>query len=834
MRQKVVGTAVLANRTNSPLSSTTELPQKSTRLDNEKAEFKYFKVLYTKFAPHKKRKNKSFEDGFVVLGGQSTCTGGKGKYANKVALLDENAKEKAVVPLSKMEKIIGEALKQYKEAEDVESFILGGYEVELDCEVSAHDFQSGAMFLEPHQNIDNLKDDPLAQKIRLKYKPFAQPPSASSVGGVLKMNAKDSFVSTKQQVSSMKKFTSMFNPNGSDALVLNRGDWEADMDGVSPVVLDPSLCRHLRPHQKEGVQFLYRCMTERVQIHRGCILADDMGLGKSLQAISLLHTMLKQGPYGSPMLQRALIVAPSSLLDNWKQEIKKWLGDEKMKCIILGVGTQKDQAMQTVIDFKFGKVFKIGIISYETLRKYFSDLRGYVDIVVADEGHRLKSVSGNKTIAALQGLSAGRKILLTGTPLQNNLSELFAMVDFVRPGSLGSTASFQNVFESPIEKGRDKNASEEAVLLGKSRLAELQRIVGSFILRRDASVNCAYLPKLSSFAIFCRPSDLQVSIIKTIISRRWKSDLEIANEEILSLLSELRKVCGHPDLLGVPPAFSGEANDGQSFQISPGDSKKSGKLIVLCALVDQIVNHTGERCVIVSQWTSMLNVIEAYVRDMGITFCRLDGSTSISKRQDIVNSFNKNNIGQVFLLSTAAGGVGLNLIGANRLILVDSHWNPALDNQAMARIWRDGQKKDCFIYRLLTTGTIEEKVYQRQMLKGELAHCVHDTTTATNTPGKSTKEWGSFTKEEIKELFDINIGTSCMTADQLGEEYQDEKQSSDTLLNVVRDPSRNVPITFVFKEKIRMIEKTVIPKDSICIENAHPAATDDLDTCDEF
>lgn len=414
--------------------------------------------------------------------------------------------------------------------------------------------------------------------------------------------------------------------------------------------------------------------------------------------------------------------------------------------------------------------------------------------------------------------------------MQNNLSELFAMVDFVRPGSLGSISSFQNVFVGPIERGRDKNASEDVRLLGKSRVAELQRIIGSFILRRDASVNRAYLPSLSSYAVFCKPTDIQVSMMKDIISRRWKSDLCVIKDDILALLSELRKVCSHPDLL-VPPL------DDTKAQYM---TNKSGKLDVLRALVGRSVHHMGERCVIVSQWTSMLDMIEMLVKDMDLTFCRLDGSTSISKRQDIVNAFNRNSIGQVFLLSTAAGGAGLNLIGANRLILVDSHWNPAFDNQAMARIWRDGQNKDCYVYRLITTGSVEEKIYQRQMLKGELAECVNHASTAQHPLGMDSKNsQASFTKEEIKELFDLSIGTSCMTADQLGQNY--EENNSDALLQAMRDEGNSsVPITFVYKEKVQIIS----PKNTTDIGAGSrspdkilktvPESIDDLDTCDDF
>ena len=286
------------------------------------------------------------------------------------------------------------------------------------------------------------------------------------------------------------------------------------------------------------------------------------------------------------------------------------------------------------------------------------------------------------------------------------------MVDFVRPGALGTLTSFQNVFAGPIEKSRDKKAKKDVKIIGSARLEELKSLLAPFMLRRSSAVNQAYLPDLSSYAVFCRPSERQVSMMKRIVARRWKSDL-YASDEALVLLGELRKVCGHPVLLD---RLGGDASDARDMVDATNDVSTSGKMGATMSLVERIINDMGERVVIVSQWTSMLNVLEETVRRYGFTTARLDGSTPVAKRQDVVEAFNKNGVGQVFLLSTQAGGVGLNLIGANRLVLFDSHWNPALDSQAMARIWRDGQTKKCYIYRMITAGSVEEKIYQRQMV----------------------------------------------------------------------------------------------------------------------
>lgn len=513
------------------------------------------------------------------------------------------------------------------------------------------------------------------------------------------------------------------------------------------------------------------------------------GLGKTLQTLSFLYTVLKQGPRNHPLVKKALVVAPSSLTENWKREIKKWLGDEKLRCCILA----GQQLKEDVVAFKHGMLYPVAVASYETMRKISSDLAGHVDIIIADEGHRLKSAAGNKTIAALNHLRCPRKIILSGTPLQNNLGELFAMCDFVNPGCLGPLATFQKVFERAIVKSRDPDASEETVALGKKRSEELRHILHGFVLRRDASVNEAFLPKLSSYAVFCRPSDLQIEMMKRIIDARWDSDI-YAKEEALVLLTKLRKVCGHPRLLS-DDCESSAAND------------SSGKMHVLMHLLSHIVFNMSERAVVVSQWTSMLDIIQQACGDANISTVRLDGATPVSKRQDVVDSFNSHGVGSVFLLSTAAGGAGLNLIGSSKLILCDSAWNPALDNQAMARIWRDGQKKDCSVYRLLTTGTMEEKVYQRQMLKGDLAQVSVYGETADTQAGQR------FSKCQLKELFEVELGTSCMTSDileKMGASYKDIADDDDAALQAVRD---SCPITFVYKETVNKSSPTLHQQD---------------------
>jgi len=486
------------------------------------------------------------------------------------------------------------------------------------------------------------------------------------------------------------------DPHAPGAVILNKSQWEAGKDAstgvstVSAVVLDPFLMRHLRPHQVAGVKFLYECvMGLRDPAHLGAILADGMGLGKTLQTIALLWTLLKQGPTGRPAVAKALVVTPSSLTRNWAQEIRKWLGDERLRTIIIEPGAA---GAQQVLDFKGGTVARVAIVSYETLRLHADALAGCVGVLVADEGHRLKSAAGNKTISALLALKCQRRILLTGTPIQNNLSEFYAMCDFVCGDVLGSLAVFNRVFGGPIARSRERGASPDDIALGAARSEELARRVEAFVLRRGSEINAAHLPPMSLFVVFCRPTPVQLRALSDVLGSGSVRRLLSASgsdfgDQALSILTMLRKICNHPALHAPAP---GEGDGAKSLMNdnaacdgkAPGsvDFAQSGKLAVLAVLLEHIIG-AGDRCVVVSQSTAMLDLVSAMCAGKGYSTVRIDGSTDVSKRQDVVNSFNSYNVGQVFLLSTTAGGAGLNLTGANRLVLCDSHWNPAMDAQ---------------------------------------------------------------------------------------------------------------------------------------------------------
>ena len=256
------------------------------------------------------------------------------------------------------------------------------------------------------------------------------------------------------------------DPNVAGALVFKRPSKVPATQQIVDVVLDPVLAHKLRPHQREGVKFMYECvMGLRDFSGQGCILADDMGLGKTLQTIAVLWTLIKQNPVyrAAPVVKKALVVCPVSLIKNWKKEFKKW-----MRHTNIGV-LEFEDPKSTRLSMFDGKVFNVMIIGYERLRMVADDLADAhdIDIVICDEGHRLKTVK-NKSAKAIESLNTTRRVILSGTPIQNDLSEFYAMVNFVNDGCLGSNKTFVKDFENPIMKSR------QPTRLGRGR-SERQR-----------------------------------------------------------------------------------------------------------------------------------------------------------------------------------------------------------------------------------------------------------------------------------------------------------------------------------------------------------------------
>lgn len=538
-----------------------------------------------------------------------------------------------------------------------------------------------------------------------------------------------------------------------------------------PVVIDPKLAKVLRPHQVEGVKFMYRCTTGLIDSNaEGCIMADEMGLGKTLQCITLMWTLLRQSPEaGKSTIQKCVIACPSSLVRNWANELVKWLGPDAINPFAVDGKETKDVLTQQMRSWANATGRAIArpvlIVSYETLRMYVDQLRTPIGLMLCDEGHRLKN-GESQTFEALNRLDVRKRVILSGTPIQNDLSEYFALLSFANPGYLGTRQDFRKKFEIPILRGRDASGTDADQQKGNERLKELLQLVNKFIIRRTNDILSKYLPVKYEHVVFCNLAPFQLDLYNYFVkSPEIQGLLRGKGSQPLKAIGLLKKLCNHPDLLNLPEDLPGcEQHFPDDFV--PKDLRGrdrdvkpwySGKMQVLDRMLRRIRQDTNDKIVLISNYTQTLDVFEKLCKSRSYGCLRLDGTMAVNKRQKLVDKFNNPDGDEfVFLLSSKAGGCGLNLIGANRLVLFDPDWNPAADQQALARVWRDGQKKDCFVYRFIATGTIEEKVFQRQSHKQSLSSCVVDAAEDVER---------HFTLDSLRELFQYRAGTTSDTHD---------------------------------------------------------------------
>ncbi|GAA5906295.1 uncharacterized protein JCM6883_005507 [Sporobolomyces salmoneus] len=577
----------------------------------------------------------------------------------------------------------------------------------------------------------------------------------------------------------------LFDPTVEGAIVMKRPDEKHQAEynpkghPIVDVVIDPKIGNVLRPHQQEGVRFMYECAIGMSTEGQGCILADEMGLGKTIQSIALIWTLLKQNPYfqggwnRAGVIERAMIVCPVTLMKNWASEIKKWLGKDVVRVMVADGPT-------SVKTFVNSRNYQVLIVGYDRLTNAIEDVKYAqppIGLIICDEGHKLKS-SGTKTAKALSSLSCQRRVILSGTPIQNNLGEFFAMMDFVNPGLLQDYSYFKKHFEQPILKARKSSASKKDKQNGKIASESLGEIQRKFFLRRTADILEKLLPPKLEYTVFIVPTRREVEIYQQLLASSAVRSLLSgkAKSQQLSLLILLRKCATTPGLLmqsaksdqekkGEDSVFESELTDLFPTDIVPHDFSLSGKLIALAAMLKKLHAETEEKIVVVSNFTQTLDIVEKHCKKQKYPFCRLDGKTAQADRIPMVNIFNRSDRKRqfIFLLSSKSGGTGLNIIGASRLVLLDSEWNPSTDLQAMARIHRDGQTRTCVIYRFLTSGTIDEKIFQRQITKMALSGSVmEEDSTSTSTKGDA------FTADDLKKIFTLHTDTACDTHDLLG------------------------------------------------------------------
>mmetsp|Transcript_41662 Transcript_41662/g.99912 ORF Transcript_41662/g.99912 Transcript_41662/m.99912 type:complete len:1104 (+) Transcript_41662:269-3580(+) len=464
-----------------------------------------------------------------------------------------------------------------------------------------------------------------------------------------------------------------------------------------PVHVPSTIKATLRPYQKKGLDFLVRMHRQNVP----AIIGDEMGLGKTLQTITFLSYLKEHDKIKGP----SLVICPLSVLSSWTNEIERW---SNLKCFRLHASGAEEQKRQKELLRLHATEYDIILTTYDQIKlplftSFYQRLAFHY--LVLDEGHKIK---GHETQIAqtVRKIHCGNKLILTGTPLQNNLVELWAILAFLLPQVFTTLKPFEEHFSLDVKN----------VVVDKEFLALSQRLLHLFMLRRlKKDVEQGIPPKLET-KVYCPLSKPQKFWYKALLKKDWsalekmqdkKQQVGASQHTVLrSLFMQLRKACSHPFL------FDGAEDDVSSTTVEELIGA-SGKLSVLDMILLSLYKK-GNRSVLFSQFTSTLDIIEDYCILRGWKYCRLDGGTSRADRNYLIRRFNeKNSPYFLFLVSTKSGGMGLNLQTADTAILFDSDWNPQNDLQAMGRVHRIGQTKCVHVYRLVTSGTVEERMLER-------------------------------------------------------------------------------------------------------------------------
>ncbi|XP_048331491.2 CHD3-type chromatin-remodeling factor PICKLE isoform X2 [Ziziphus jujuba] len=497
----------------------------------------------------------------------------------------------------------------------------------------------------------------------------------------------------------------------------------------------------LHPYQLEGLNFLRFSWSKQTHV----ILADEMGLGKTIQSIAFLASLFGEN------ISPHLVVAPLSTLRNWEREFATWA--PQMNCVMY-VGTSQARAIIREYEFYYPKnhkkikkkksgllvteskqdriKFDVLLTSYEMINLDTTSLKPIKwECMIVDEGHRLKN-KDSKLFSSLKQYSSRHRVLLTGTPLQNNLDELFMLMHFLDAGKFGSLEEFQEEF-------KDINQEEQ--------ISRLHKMLAPHLLRRVKKDVMKELPPKKELILRVDLSSKQKEYYKAILTRNYQILTRRGGAQIslINVVMELRKLCCHPYMLeGVEPDIE-DANESYKQLL-----ETSGKLQLLDKMMVKL-KEQGHRVLIYSQFQHMLDLLEDYCTYKKWQYERIDGKVGGAERQIRIDRFNaKNSSRFCFLLSTRAGGLGINLATADTVIIYDSDWNPHADLQAMARAHRLGQTNKVMIYRLVTRGSIEERMMQMTKKKMVLEHLVVGRLKAQNI---NQEELDDIIRYGSKELF---------------------------------------------------------------------------------
>lgn len=448
--------------------------------------------------------------------------------------------------------------------------------------------------------------------------------------------------------------------------------------------IPPKLNAELRTYQKIG----YKWLRTLEQYKMGGILADDMGLGKTIQLLAVILSYVQKNKGN---VKPSIIICPSSLALNWYNEIQKFT--PTLKALVIS-----DDYLERKRKIEEIGKYQVIITSYDSLKRDIDLYENYCfKYVVADEAQYIKN-NNTKNSKAIKTINAETKFALTGTPIENSLSELWSIFDFIMPGYLYKYKKFKELYETPIIKEQNEDV-----------MNKLKKQIKPFVLRRTKGEVLTELPDKTVTILNNEMSEEQYNIYmsymaqarKEIMSQIDINGFEKSQIKILSLLMRLRQICCHPKLF---------------LREYEGESSKLNQCIEI--IQDAVLG--GHKILLFSSYTSMFEIIEEKLKNIGVKYLKLTGQTRVGERIELVDKFNTDENIKVFLISLKAGGTGLNLTGADMVIHYDPWWNLSAENQATDRTYRIGQKRNVQVYKLITKNSIEEKIYELQQKKAKL------------------------------------------------------------------------------------------------------------------
>ena len=568
----------------------------------------------------------------------------------------------------------------------------------------------------------------------------------------------EAFLRAMSQLSSQSSTRKSVTPTVESSIIeglrsmdLNRSRWTYDTEGEE-YVYDEDLClpkdlfEMLFEFQVVGIEW----MQQLFQNGAGGILADDMGMGKTFTTCAHFGGLLRTNA-----IRQVLIVVPLSVVDAWQVTIQKLvLGNCAPRSVQLYVHrTSSSRALSNLANKC------ICIATYDSMKASAKRFQKYKwDYMVLDEGHMIKNhLSARHEVCQAIARDKTFRVVVSGTPLMNRLPELWALLNWATAGRvLGCRGEFMSNYNKPIEAARDKNASPYQLERGYVMIKALQEEIQPYFLQRTKEEYLAdKLPKKTEIVVWAHLSDKQRALYEEY-ARENDQVQDILRghkgKNVLACLSWLRKLCGHARLA--------EHETEMEDYIPCSELDGSGKILCVRDMV-QHFRSEGHVTLIFSQSTMMLDIIETVLYMDEVNMARIDGTTPGKDRQKIVDEVNgEDNTYEVVLLSTGAGGVGLTLTGADRVIVYDPSWNPAGDNQAIDRAYRIGQIKEVIAYRLITAGTVEEKMYGKQVFKDGLRRTLCQTEDVSRY----------FDQRELSDLFKLGPEGECETMDQICQE----------------------------------------------------------------